>query len=181
MASPRVLSAALALTGLLLFVGPLALFGFVALPANPGWTYTMAMEFLVAWAFVSTVGFALLIVGIASLGRTTVRGLRPSRLERRAGLRAAVTAGVVLLLGFSMLVATVVFVNSCRPDCPYGGGSVGPRSGSAATCSGICSVSLGSLELWPIDLIVLAILLEIASGVLATVAFTQAISASRAG
>ncbi len=130
-------------------------------------------ELLVAWALLWLVGFTMMVTGIVTAGKRAAS----ARVDqvRPPGLRIALVAGVVLLLGFVILAGTIAFVQSCERPCIGGGGVVGNFSTASAACGAVCAIPVGQGLLWPIQLLGAAFTLSIADGVLSLVAVARAI------
>ena len=108
-----------------------------------------ARRLLVAWALLWLIGFH-----DDGDGDRQPRRARPPRLastRSARGLRIALVAGMVLLLGFVILAGTIAFVQSCERPCIGGGGVVGNFSTASAACGAVCAIPVGQGRFGPSD------------------------------
>lgn len=175
--APR-LAPSLAVVGVAAIWSPLAFLGIVELYGIPGGIPGGIVTLIGLWAVASVLGFVAMMLGITGMAERSTPRL-PSRVHAVVD-RVGLLAGIALLLGFAVLVGTIAFAESCQSPCTGGGGVMGSTQLAAASCGGVCALSIGPSQLlWPIQLLAIAITLDVVGGVLATVAVVRAIGNSR--
>lgn len=168
----------LALFGVGAIWSPLVFLCVVELNWIPGGVHFGVDVLIGLWAAALVLGFAMMMLGIAGLAGSGARGVT-SRSRVETG-RVALFAGIALLLGFAVLVSTIAFVESCESPCIGGGGVMGGTRLIAASCGAVCALGIGPSQLlWPVQLVAVAIVLDVIGGLLAAVAVGRAISESR--
>lgn len=172
----RVRGLALAIVGVLLFVSPLVVLALLALASNlamPGFTLA---QFLIAWSILGVAGFVALIAGVATLGRSAIPAGDSRPPQRSPGLRLGTAAGVFMLVGFLVLFSLLAWAAGCESPCAGGGGNVGNQSSPGATtsCGSPCAANLANDPLWPLQLLVAGIGLNVIASALAVAAVARA-------